>query len=139
MVVCKPCSCIVPAYLLAQHNKGRKHLRNVTANESPVPSTLHKPSLSSSPGSQPVQTTSPAISVPTPITSDARVEVSHEGGLDFEVEGTEVARQLSFPPVDLAILVKKTEVVSSLSISAVELLLSPGTPKSWCGLLGGSI
>jgi hypothetical protein len=139
MVACKPCGCNVPAHLLAQHNKGRKHLQNVTVNESPNPSTLHKPPLSSPPGSQQVHTTSPAISVPTPITADARVEVSHEDGLDFKVEGTEVARPLSFPRVDLAILIKKTEVVSSLSISAVELLLSPGTPKSWCGLLGDSI
>ena len=141
MVACKPCGCDVPAHLLKQHNKGRKHLRNVTANESLDPSTLDKPPLSSSPVSQPVslQTPSPAIIVPTPITSDSRVEVSHEGGLDFEVEGSGVARQISFPPVDLVILIKKTEVVSSLSISALKLFLSPGTPKSWCGLFGGSI
>lgn len=136
MVVCKPCGCNVPASLLAEHNRGWKHLQNVIANdsESTDPSTLQKPP-SSFQDSQPVslQTTSPAISAPTS-TSDSRVAISHEGGLDFVVEGTEVARRISFPPVDLAILIKKTEVVSSLSISAVQLFISPGTPKSWCSL-----
>ena len=139
MVVCKPCGCNVFASLLAQHNKGKKHLQNVTTNDSES-STLHKP-LSPPPDSRPasLQTTSPAISILTSVTSDPRVAISHEGGLNFEVEGTEVARQISFPPVDLAILIKKTEMVSSLSISAVELSLSAGTPKSWCSLFGGSI
>ena len=113
MVVCKPCGCNVPASLLAEHNRGWKHLQNVIANdsESTDPSTLQKPP-SSFQDSQPVslQTTSPAISAPTS-TSDSRVAISHEGGLDFVVEGTEVARRISFPPVDLAILIKKTEVV----------------------------
>jgi hypothetical protein len=76
------------------------------------------------------------MSVPIAINfnSDPRVVVSHEDGLDFEVEGTEVAGQPSFPPVDLAIFIEKTEVVSSLSISALKLFLSQGTPKSWYGL-----
>jgi hypothetical protein len=87
----------------------------------------------------PLSVSPPAISGPTAITSDARVMVSHESGLDFEVEGTEIAGQPPFPSVDLAILIKKTEVVSSLSISAVNLILSLGTPKSWCGSFGGSV
>lgn len=94
--------------------------------------------VSSFPASQPVslKTTSPAISTPTSIT-DSRVAISHEGGLHFEVEGTEIARQITFPLDDLAILVRKTEVVSSLTISAVYLFFSTETPKTWCGLFAG--
>jgi hypothetical protein len=83
-------------------------------------------------------TTSPGTSVPTAVTSDTRVMVSHEDGLDFEAEGYEAARQPSFPPHDLTILIMKTEVVSSLSVT-VKLFPSTGTPESWCGLSGDSI
>ncbi|KAH8992655.1 P-loop containing nucleoside triphosphate hydrolase protein [Lactarius akahatsu] len=79
---------------------------------------------------------SSAISVPTPITSDppvtlpvSAVTVSHESGLYFVVEGIEIAGQLTFSPVDLAILIEKTKVVSSLTV-AVKLFPSPGTPES---------
>ncbi|KAH9038479.1 P-loop containing nucleoside triphosphate hydrolase protein [Lactarius pseudohatsudake] len=62
-------------------------------------------------------------------TSDPRVTVSHEGGLDFVVEGTEVARGAFFPPANLAIDIEKTEVLSSLSV-AVKLFPASGTPES---------
>jgi hypothetical protein len=138
---CKPCGCNFPVYLLAQHKKGKQHLRNVAAVGISTPNQPPPPS-SNLPKSQPASLPSasaPAITVPIQITSDPRVVVSHEGGLDFEVEGTEVAEQLPFPPVHLAILIEKTEVVSSLSISAVNLFLSSGTPNSWCDLFGDSI
>jgi hypothetical protein len=82
-------------------------------------------------------TASPGTSVPTAVTSDTRVTVSHEDGLDFEVEGYEAARQPSFPPRDLTILVK-TKVAPRLSV-AVKLFPSTGTLESWCGLSGDSI
>jgi hypothetical protein len=82
-------------------------------------------------------TASPGTSVPTAVTSDTRVTVSHEDGLDFEVEGYEVAGQPSFTPHDLTILIVKTEVVSSLSV-AVKLFPSAGTLESWYGLSGDS-
>ncbi|KAH9035955.1 hypothetical protein EDB84DRAFT_1201760 [Lactarius hengduanensis] len=79
---------------------------------------------------------SPAISVPTSITSDppvtppvSAVTVSHESGLYFVIEGIDIAGQLTFSPVDLAILIEKTEVVSSLT-AAVKLFPTPGTPES---------
>jgi hypothetical protein len=64
--------------------------------------------------------------------------VSHEDGLDFEVEGTRVAGWPAFPRSDLAILIVKTEVVSSLSV-AVKLFPFAGTPEPWCGLFSDSI
>ena len=92
--------------------------------------------------SQPVSlpsTPSPAICEPVPITSDPRITVSLESGLDFVVEGTEIAGRTSFRPVNLAILIEKTEVVSSLSISNLKLVRTSDTPESWCGLFNGSI
>ncbi|KAN0127189.1 hypothetical protein V8E53_014995 [Lactarius tabidus] len=135
---CELCDCNLPnSPALAQHNIGKRHRRNFAARGSTNPllgdSSSSPPSdhLYSQPMS-PLSVSPPANSGPTAITSDAaaRVMVSHESGLDFEVEGTEITGQPPFPSVDLAILIKKTEVVSSLSISAVKLLLSPGTPKS---------
>ena len=132
---CKPCGCNLPAHLLPQHKKGRKHLRNVAAigitkpvtpNQPPPPSTL--------PNSQPaslLSISSPAITVPTPITSDSRVTVSHDDGLDFVVQGAEDAGQPTFPPVKHTILIEKTQVLSSLSIPFVGLLPATGTPASW--------
>lgn len=141
IIHCEPCSCSFPANLLGQHRNGKKHVRNAAANgtSSSITPNRHPPP-SNLPNSQPVSlpsTSSPAISVPATITPDTRVTVSHEGGLDFEVEGTEVVGQPSFSPRDLAILVK-AEVVYGLSV-AVKLIPSPGTPESWCGLFDDSI
>ena len=71
--------------------------------------------------------------------SDPRVTLSHESGLDFVVEGTEIAGRTSFPTVDLAILIEKTEIVSSLSIPRLILVRTSDTPDSWCGLFDASI
>jgi hypothetical protein len=138
---CDPCGCSFPAHLLGQHSSGKKHLRNVAANN---PGAPYRPPLqpSSLPNSQPdsiPSTSSPAIGVPIPITSDPRVTVSHESGLDFVVEGTEIAGRTSFPPVELVILIEKTQVLSSLSIPALRLVRTSDTPASWCGLFYDSI
>ena len=145
IIRCEPCRCSFPSKLLSQHSNGRKHLRNAqaAANGTPNPVTPHRhpPLLSTLPNSQPVScpsTASPGISVPTTVTSDARVAVSHEGGLDFKVEGSGLAKQPPFPRHDLAILIEKTEVISSLFV-AVKLLPSTGTSEPWCGLFGDSI
>ncbi|KAH9059529.1 hypothetical protein EDB87DRAFT_763212 [Lactarius vividus] len=71
----------------------------------------------------------PTIGVPTPITSDPPITVSHEKGLYFVVEGIEIAGQHSFSSVDLPILIEKTEVASSLTFT-VKLFPAPGTPES---------
>ena len=103
-----------------------------------------RPPLPSSdlPNSQPVthpSTSSPVIGVPGPIASDPRVTVSHESGLDFVIEETELAGRTTFPSVDLAILIEKTDIVSSLSISGLSLEHTTDTPESWCGLFDDSI
>ena len=135
---CKPCGCNLPAHLLAQHKKGRKHLRNVAAIGIPNPTTpIQLPPPSSLPNSQPsslLSVSSPTITVQTPITFDSRVTVSHEDGLDFVVQGAEDAGQPSFSPVKHTILIEKTEVLSSLSIPVVRLLPATGTLASWYGL-----
>ena len=85
-------------------------------------------------------TPSPAISVPVSIASGPRFKVSHESGLCFVVEGTEIAGRTSFPPVTLAILIQKTEVESSLStIPVLRLVGTSNTPASWCGSFDDSI
>src|ERR1700761_5329343 len=111
---CEPCACSFPNSL-AEHNLGKKHRRNIAANGATNPVTQRLlPPPSHHPLSQPTSlpsTSSPAITPPAFTTTDACVTVSHEDGLDFEVEGTEVAGQPpSFPPVDLAILIEKTAV-----------------------------
>ena len=143
---CETCGCSFPNSP-AEHNMGKKHRRNQgrniaasgTANpvtqQSPPPQSNHR---NSQPMSLP-STSSPAIRIPTSMTSSPRVTVSHESGFDFEVEGTEIAGQSSFPPVDLAILIEKTEVVSTLSISDVKPIPFPGTPESWCALFDDSM
>ncbi|KAI9462824.1 P-loop containing nucleoside triphosphate hydrolase protein [Lactarius psammicola] len=140
---CKPCGCYFHNSL-AEHNTGKKHIRKVAATRITNPVTPHQPPPrpSNLPNSQPVSlpgASSPAITVPTPVTSDPHVTVSHEGGLDFVVEGTEIAGRHSFPPACLAVLIEGTEVVSHLSIATVKHFPAPGTPESWCGLFDGSI
>ena len=139
---CEPCGCSFPNSL-AEHNMGKKHRRNIAASGTANPVTQQSPPPQSNhPNSRPMSlpsTSSPAISVPTSITSDPRVTVSHESGFDFEIEGTGIAGQSSFTPVDLAILIEKTDVVSTLSISDVKPIPVPGTPESWCGLFDDSM
>ncbi|KAH9000983.1 hypothetical protein EDB86DRAFT_3101243 [Lactarius hatsudake] len=132
---CEPCGCNLSPNLLAQHNKGRKHLRKVASIGVPNPVTPLQPPPppSNLPNARPVplpKTSSPATNVPTLDASDPRVTVSHEDGLDFVVEGTEIARRPHFPPVDLAILIEKTEVESSLSIDKVQLFGARDTAES---------
>ena len=132
---CEPCGCSLPPNSLAAHSKGKKHRRNIAANGATDPVTQQSlPPPSHHPPTSLPSTSSPAITAPAFTTTDACVTVSHEDGLDLEVEGTEIAGQPPFPRVDLVILIEKTEVVSSLSISALKLVLSQGTPKSWYGL-----
>lgn len=136
---CESCGCFLPAGSLEQHRSGKKHLRNVVANGTPTPveSPPTPPSdLPISPLVSPPGASSSAISSPT---YDPCFTVSHESGLDFEVEGTKIAGQHSFPPVSLAILIEETEAVSRLSIPAVKLFPAPGTPESWWGLFDYSI
>lgn len=145
IIRCKPCRCSFPSKLLSQHSNGRKHLQNTQAAANGTPNPVipfRHPPPPNLPNSQPVSFPSTAassgISVPSPITSDIRVTVSHADGLDFEVEGTEVTKQPPFPRRDLAILIEKTEVISSLSV-AVKLLPSTRTLEPWWGLFGDSI
>jgi hypothetical protein len=110
----------------------------------PPPPTLPPPTSPSGPPisqlvpptDPPPSTISASLSVPT---YDPFFTVSHESGLDFEVEGTEIGGQRSFPPLSLEILIEETEVMSRLSVPITKLIPAPGTPESWCGLYYDSI
>ena len=122
---CELCGCNLSSNLpsslaLAQHNQGRRHLRNVATIGIRNPAT-------------------PGLPPPPPVAPDARVAVSHEDGLDFVVEGREVAGQPSFFPVEQTILIEKTQVASSLSVPSLRLIHPTSTPASWCGLFDESI
>ena len=140
LAYCELCDCHFPDSPEYHniHNIGKKHRRNLAASGTSNPvtqSTQRSSPPPSNPRSQPMSPpliSPPAISRPFATTSDPRLTVSHDRGLDFEVEGSEVAGQPSFPSVDLAIRIEKTEVKSSLSISTVEYRPAPGTPESWC-------
>ena len=119
---CELCGCHLSSNLpnslaLAQHNQGRRHLRNVATIGIPNPATPDPP----------------------PVAPDPRVTVSHEDGLDFVVEGIEVAGQLSFFPVEQTIVIEKTQVASSLSVPSLRLVRTTNTPASWCGLFDDPI
>ena len=83
------------------------------------------------PTGAPSSTIGASISAPT---DDLSFTVSHENGLDFEVEGTGIGGQYSFPRLTLEILIEETEVMSRLSVPVMRLIPAPGTPESWCGL-----
>ena len=120
---CEPCGCRLSSDspdLLAQHNQGRRHLQNVAAIRIRNPVT-------------------PDLPPPRPVTFDPRAVVSHGGGLDFVVEGTEVAGQPSFFPVEQTIFMEVTQVTSSLSVPFLRLVRPTNTPASWCGLFDDSI
>ncbi|KAH9035958.1 hypothetical protein EDB84DRAFT_1201911 [Lactarius hengduanensis] len=130
---CKHCGCYF-SNLLAEHNAGKKHLRHVNVATTGIFNlvTPHRPP-SNLPNSQPISLPSaplPAISIPTSITSDPRVTVSHDNGIDFVVEGTKEAGQPSFSPVKHTILIEKTQVLSSLSVSGLILVHPTDTPAS---------
>jgi hypothetical protein len=151
---CELCGCPVNLGSLEQHLRGRQHLRNVAANRTPTPVepehppsptvTLPPPTLPPDPPiSQLAPPTGPSLSaisasITVPI-YDPPFTVSHESGLDFEVEGTEIGGQHSFPPLSLEILIEETEVVSRLPIRNMKLVPAPGTPESWCELFHDSI
>jgi hypothetical protein len=131
---CELCDCQVPNSP-AEHKMGRRHRQNVAAGGTTNPVTQWSSPPPSNPHSQPIsppRISPPAISVPAAITSDARATVSHESGLDFEVEGNEISGHPSFPSTDIAIRIEKTEMQSSLTITAVKPFPAPGTPESWC-------
>lgn len=126
---CESCGCFLPLGSLEQHRSGKKHLRNVAANGTPTPVESQR---SPTPPSDILisQSVSPPGAAITAPTNDPCFTVSHESGLDFNVEGTEIAGQHSFPPVGLAILVEETQLVSRLVIPSVKLFPGPGTPES---------
>ncbi|KAH9041514.1 hypothetical protein EDB83DRAFT_1627723 [Lactarius deliciosus] len=133
---CKHCSCYF-SNLLAEHNTGKKHLRHVNVATTGIlnPVTPHRPppSPSNLPNSRPISLPSaplPTISVPTSITSDPRVTVSHDNGIDFVIEGTKEAGRPSFSPVKYTILIEKTQVLSSLTVSGLILVRPTETPAS---------
>ena len=152
LIRCETCGCPLPLGSLVQHRRGRQHLRNVArlaANGIPTPVESESPTppseppippsgppisqLASPPGASSL-VTSASTSVPTS-SYDPSFTVSHEPGLDFEVEGTEIAGQHSFSPLCLDIIIEETEAVSRLPIPTLKLFPAPGTPESWCGLL----
>ena len=138
---CEPCGCSVRVGSLAQHSSGKKHLQNVAANTTVTPHRSPLPPSNVS-NSQPMSlpsASSPAIGVPVSVTSDPRVTVSHEDGLDFVVEGTEHNGQQSFAPVEHHILIAKTQVLSNLSMPILRLVRHSDTPASWCRLFYGVI
>lgn len=131
---CEPCGRSFPASLFIQHQSARQHVRNVTANPSPAPSTPRSTPLSQSPFSdllsaptantyQPSRPKTPAPNV------DPRVALSNEGGLDFVVNGTGSADNPSFPPTSHTIVIEKTDVECSLTIPSMKLTPSP---NPWC-------
>jgi hypothetical protein len=102
----------------------------------PTPSSGPPISQLAPPTDAPSSTISASLSVST---YDPFFTVSHESGLDFEVEGTEIGGQSSFPPLNLEILIEENEVMSRLSVPIMKLVPAPGTPESWCGLYHDSI
>ena len=99
----------------------------------PAPTLPFDPPISqrAPPASTHSSTLSASINAPI---DDLSFTVSHENGLDFEVEGTGIGGQHSFPLLTLEILIEETEVMSRLSVPIMRLLPAPGTPESWCGL-----
>ena len=149
LIRCESCGCPLPLGSIGQHRQGKQHLWNVarlaandisTSVESEPPTLPSEPPISQlapPPGASSL-VISASIGVPTS-SYDPSFTVSHESGLDFEVEGTEIAGQHSFPPLGLNILIEETEVVSRLSIPTLKLFPAPGTPESWCGLFDSSM
>ncbi|KAI0294855.1 hypothetical protein B0F90DRAFT_1820972 [Multifurca ochricompacta] len=122
---CDICGCSLPNLILEQHQNGKKHIRNL-ASQGPrnlgtpqqvPPSQLDHQNPQPAP---PPNTLPPSGSTPdTIIASDPRLTVSHKGGLDFKVQGTGNAGNLSFSPASLTILIEKTDMISSLSIHSI--------------------
>ena len=141
---CESCGCSLPLGSLEQHRRGQQHLRNVAknvvANDSGTPAPVeseHPPTPLPDPPilSQLALTPGASSSATSEPTYEPSFTVSHGGGLDFEVEGSEIAGKHSFPPLSLNIFIEDTEMMSRLSIPILKLFPAPDTPESWCGLL----
>jgi hypothetical protein len=128
---CEPCGRSFPASLLDQHQSAQLHLRNVAANGSPVPST---PRSSQSPFSDllsaPIADTyrPSGRNTPTPDVAP-RVTVSDEGGLDFVVDGTGSADNVSFPSISHTLVIERAAVTYSLTVQSTK---PTPSPNPWC-------
>ena len=142
-VRCEACDCSFPVGLFQQHQKGNQHLRNVAPNGHPVPGASQQPSPSPSHSARsnlqpapPQATSPPSVGDPPIRAADPRVTVSHEGGLDFSVEGTGSTTHPVFSSINHTLLIEKTGVRSALSVESVT-LSPPSSPGSWYEILGG--
>jgi len=121
---CEPCGRSFPASLRVQHQSAQRHLQNVAANISPVPSTPRSP-LSPYPSSDLLSAPTANVFQPPGPGVDPRITVSDEGGLYFAVDGTGSAHNPSFPSMSRTIVIKKTDVTSSLTVQSMKLSPSP--------------
>jgi len=132
---CELCHCGFPPSTLKQHQTGRMHLQSLASSGTSNPGTQSTPSPPSSSNLQTatsINTSPPDASGDDSFTPDAgpRVTVSGEDGLDFVVEGLGTAENSSFLPSSQTIVIEKTKILSSLSVSSVA--VSP-LRNSWCG------
>jgi hypothetical protein len=137
---CEACDCSFSPSSFQQHQRGKQHLRNVASNGHPSPGASQQLSTSSyhsgrsNPQFVPSQATSPpSVGVPPIRTTDPRVTVSHQDGLDFVVEGTRSATPPVFSSINHTVSIEKTGVTSSLSVESVTISPSSG---SWYECLG---
>ena len=147
---CELCRRSFPAPLLKQHENGNLHLSNVHLSEllsdrwdtTPVDHStspsLQSASLSPEPQITFVPPEDSTFITETVASADPRVIVSGEGVVDFIVEGKGTAAYPDFPVVNRNITVKKTEVVSGLSVESMVLAYSPGQCR-WCESFSASI
>jgi hypothetical protein len=96
----------------------------------PVPSPPRSPPISQSQSSDlssaPSENTSQPSERNTPTANvDPRVTVSDEDGLDFVAEGTGTAANPKFPSFSRTIVIKKTDLVSNLTVQSMKLTPSP--------------
>lgn len=135
IVRCDPCGRSFPASLLNQHQSGRLHLENIASVSSPNPRPFQHSCLSqpSPPNPSPRLTSLESQDNLKPLIPDEepqeRVTVSHEGGLDFVVEGKGTVANLVFPPVSHTILVENNSPLSRLSMQSMKLAPSQ---SPWC-------
>lgn len=137
---CDACDCFFPVGSLRQHQSGKQHLQNVAPNGHPVPRAPRQPSPSPSHSawsnlqSPPPQATSPpSVGHPPVRAANPRVTVSHEGGLDFFVEGTGSATHPAFSSINHTLLIDIPGVRSALSVESVTLSPPSG---SWYETFG---
>jgi hypothetical protein len=137
---CDACDCSFPVSSFRQHQSGKQHLRNISPNGHPVPRPPRQPSpsLSHSASSNiqsppPQATPPPSLGHPPVRAADPPVTVSHEGGLDFFVEGTGPATHPAFPSINHTLSIEITGVRSALSVVSVSLSPPSG---SWYDIFG---